>query len=213
MTPRSPTGSPSSSATRRQTTALSAARLTEPLRYGENPHQKAAFYRTPERALRRRDRAAGAGQAALLQQYQRYRRGLRTASPNSIRRGPPPCAIIKHANPCGVAEGDSLVGRLSQGAALRSGLGLRRHRRPQPHARRRSRARTSPRFSPRSSSRRTPTKRPSPSSAPRKTCGFCSTGGLPDPRAAGLTAQPGRRRPSGAIARQRRRRRHGSASR
>ena len=52
-------------------------KLAEALRYGENPHQSAAFYRTPRAALRRRDRAAGAGQAALLQQHQRHRRGLR----------------------------------------------------------------------------------------------------------------------------------------
>ena len=51
-------------------------RLIEALRYGENPHQAAAFYRTPDRALRRRHRAPGPGQAALLQQYQRHRRGL-----------------------------------------------------------------------------------------------------------------------------------------
>ena len=48
-------------------------------------------------------------------------------------------AIIKHANPCGVAIGDDAEGCLREGAALRSGLGLRRHRRRQPHARRRSR--------------------------------------------------------------------------
>ena len=51
-------------------------RLAEALRYGENPHQSAAFYRTPRCAHRRRHRAAGAGQAALLQQHQRHRRGL-----------------------------------------------------------------------------------------------------------------------------------------
>ena len=51
-------------------------RLIEQLRYGENPHQSAAFYRTPGCALRRRHGAPGAGQAAFLQQHQRYRRGL-----------------------------------------------------------------------------------------------------------------------------------------
>ena len=51
--------------------------LAEALRYGENPHQSAAFYRSPDVALRRRHRAPGAGQAALLQQHQRHRRGLR----------------------------------------------------------------------------------------------------------------------------------------
>ena len=54
-----------------------AGRLIEALRYGENPHQSAAFYRTPADALRGRDRAAAAGQAALLQQHQRHRCGLR----------------------------------------------------------------------------------------------------------------------------------------
>ena len=71
------------------------------------------------------------------------------ASPSSIPSAPPPCVIIKHANPCGVAEGASLARGLSQGAGLRSDLGLRRHRRAQPHARRRGRARPSPRSSPR----------------------------------------------------------------
>ena len=52
-------------------------KLAEALRYGENPHQSAAFYRTPRAALRRRHRAAAAGQGALLQQHQRHRRGLR----------------------------------------------------------------------------------------------------------------------------------------
>ena len=50
-------------------------------------------------------------------------------------------AIIKHANPCGVAEGDQHPRCLQQGAALRSGLGVRRHRRAQPDARRRGGAR------------------------------------------------------------------------
>ena len=45
-------------------------------------------------------------------------------------------AIIKHANPCGVAVGASLARSLREGAGLRSGLGLRRHRRAQPRARR-----------------------------------------------------------------------------
>ena len=59
-------------------------------------------------ALRRRDRAAGAGQGALLQQHQRHRRGLRMR--RRVRReARPACVIVKHANPCGVAEGASLV--------------------------------------------------------------------------------------------------------
>ena len=50
--------------------------IAEVMRYGENPHQSAAFYRTPEQPPRRRHGPAGAGQAALLQQHQRHRRGL-----------------------------------------------------------------------------------------------------------------------------------------
>ena len=58
------------------------------------------------------------------------------------------CAIVKHANPCGVAEGASLLDAYEQGAGLRSDLGLRRHRRAQPQARRRGGAAPSPRSSP-----------------------------------------------------------------
>ena len=42
------------------------------LRYGENPHQRAALYLTGRDAARRGDGAAGPGQGALLQQHQRH---------------------------------------------------------------------------------------------------------------------------------------------
>ena len=137
------------------------------LRYGENPHQSAAFYRTPEPRRGVATRTADAGQAVLLQQHQRYRRRLRMC--RRIRSGADRRLRHRQAR-------QSLRRRrrreprgcLSQSAGVRSGLGVRRHRRAQSHARRRCRARRSPRFLPRSSSRRTrPTKR-SPSSAPRK---------------------------------------------
>ena len=38
----------------------------------------------------------------------------------------PAAAIIKHTNPCGCAEQDTLAESLSQGVRMRSGLGLRR---------------------------------------------------------------------------------------
>ena len=99
-------------------------------------------------ALRRRHRAAAAGQGALLQQHQRHRRGLRMRRRVRSERAAA-CVIVKHANPCGVAEGASLRRGLPQGARLRSDLGLRRHRRAQP-------------------ARSTPTPRaPSPRSSPR----------------------------------------------
>ncbi len=43
--------------------------------------------------------------------------------------------IVKHANPCGVGEAQSLARGLREGAALRPGLRLRRHRRVEPPAR------------------------------------------------------------------------------
>src|SRR5881392_815684 len=83
-------------------------KLAEALRYGENPHQSAAFYRTP-------DPRPGVSTARQVQGKQlSYNNindtdaayecvaefdGKRTAA----------CAIIKHANPCGVAEGASLL--------------------------------------------------------------------------------------------------------
>ncbi len=51
-------------------------RLIQALRYGENPHQTAAFYRTPDTAPWRLHRAAVAGQGTVLQQHQRHRCGL-----------------------------------------------------------------------------------------------------------------------------------------
>jgi len=78
------------------------------LRYGENPHQKAAFYShggpvTP-----------GIGQARQVQgkelSYNNYNdadAALELVS--EFRDGPPTAVIVKHANPCGVASGESLA--------------------------------------------------------------------------------------------------------
>ena len=51
------------------------------------------------------------------------------ASASSMPARTAACVIVKHANPCGVAEGADLARRLPQGARLRLDLGLRRHRR------------------------------------------------------------------------------------
>jgi phosphoribosylaminoimidazolecarboxamide formyltransferase/IMP cyclohydrolase len=51
-------------------------KLAQTLRYGENPHQNAAFYRAPEQRFGVATARPGAGQGALLQQHQRHRRGL-----------------------------------------------------------------------------------------------------------------------------------------
>jgi phosphoribosylaminoimidazolecarboxamide formyltransferase / IMP cyclohydrolase len=82
-------------------------RLAEALRYGENPHQTAAFYRTAERRF-------GVATARQLQGKQLSYNNINdtdaayecVAEFDPTRT--PACVIVKHANPCGVAEGESL---------------------------------------------------------------------------------------------------------
>src|SRR5438270_10860051 len=82
--------------------------LIEPLRYGANPHQAAAFYRTSEQR-------PGVATARQIQG--------KTLSYNNINdtdaayecvaefdpQRTAACVIVKHANPCGVAEGATLI--------------------------------------------------------------------------------------------------------
>ncbi len=83
-------------------------RLIEALRYGENPHQAAAFYRTSERRF-------GVASARQVQGKQLSYNNINdtdaayecVAEFDPARA--PACAIIKHANPCGVAEGETLI--------------------------------------------------------------------------------------------------------
>jgi len=83
-------------------------KLAEALRYGENPHQNAAFYRTPEQRF-------GVATARQVQGKQLSYNNLNdtdaayecVAEFDQART--PACVIVKHANPCGVAEGASLV--------------------------------------------------------------------------------------------------------
>jgi phosphoribosylaminoimidazolecarboxamide formyltransferase / IMP cyclohydrolase len=83
-------------------------RLIEKLRYGENPHQAAAFYRTP-------DARFGVATARQAQGKQLSYNNINDtdAAYECVAEFDPArtaaCAIIKHANPCGVAEGETLV--------------------------------------------------------------------------------------------------------
>jgi phosphoribosylaminoimidazolecarboxamide formyltransferase / IMP cyclohydrolase len=83
-------------------------RLIEELRYGENPHQTAAFYSTPEARF-------GVATARQAQGKQLSYNNINDtdAAYECVAEFDPArtaaCAIIKHANPCGVAEGESLV--------------------------------------------------------------------------------------------------------
>jgi phosphoribosylaminoimidazolecarboxamide formyltransferase / IMP cyclohydrolase len=81
--------------------------LQEALRYGENPHQKAAFYTTPEQR-------PGIATARQVQGKQLSFNNLNDtdAAFELVAEFDPArtaaIAIIKHANPCGVAEGATL---------------------------------------------------------------------------------------------------------
>jgi phosphoribosylaminoimidazolecarboxamide formyltransferase/IMP cyclohydrolase len=83
-------------------------RLAEALRYGENPHQKAAFYVLPERR-------PGVASARQVQGKQLSYNNINDtdAAYECIgefdSRRTAACVIVKHANPCGVAEGADLV--------------------------------------------------------------------------------------------------------
>ena len=96
-------------------------RLIQPLRYGENPHQTAAFYRTP-------DRRPGVATARQLQGRELSYNNINDTDaayeciaefdPNRT----PACVIVKHANPCGVAESSDLVGAYRKALACDSTL-------------------------------------------------------------------------------------------
>ena len=83
-------------------------RLIQALRYGENPHQSAAFYRTPEvRPGVARSRQAQGKQLSYNNINDTDAAYECVAEFDPARTAA--CAIIKHANPCGVAEAASLV--------------------------------------------------------------------------------------------------------
>ena len=94
-------------------------RLIQPLRYGENPHQKAAFYRTP-------DSRPGVASARQVQGKELSYNNINDtdaayeclAEFDAARTAA--CVIVKHANPCGVAEGIDLVGAYRKALACDS---------------------------------------------------------------------------------------------
>ncbi|GLK54800.1 phosphoribosylaminoimidazolecarboxamide formyltransferase/IMP cyclohydrolase [Methylopila capsulata] len=81
--------------------------LAQGLRYGENPHQQAAFYRTAESR-------PGVATAVQLQGKELSYNNLNDTDAAYELAGEfdpartAACVIVKHANPCGVAEGASL---------------------------------------------------------------------------------------------------------
>jgi len=76
------------------------------LRYGENPHQRAALYRDPAMP------GNGIGNAQMLQGKELSYNNIADADTaiECVRTfAAPACVIVKHANPCGAAEADGLL--------------------------------------------------------------------------------------------------------
>ena len=98
------------------------------LRYGENPHQQAAYYR---------DLYPAPGSLVSAEQLQGKELSYNNIADadaawecvKSFEQNA--CVIVKHANPCGVAVGAGRAAGLCQGLPDRSDLGLRRHHRVQ----------------------------------------------------------------------------------
>jgi phosphoribosylaminoimidazolecarboxamide formyltransferase/IMP cyclohydrolase len=87
---------------------VGASRVGAPLRYGENPHQRAAFYRPLGPAL-------GTGGLGALRQLHgpelSYNNLLDLAAALGllIEFTEPVAVVVKHTNPCGAAAGSDLV--------------------------------------------------------------------------------------------------------
>ena len=86
-----------------QSLSLGGEKLQE-MRYGENPHQRAALYREP---------AAPVGSLASYRQLQGKELSFNNAADADAAWrcvnafGEPTCVIVKHANPCGVASAEA----------------------------------------------------------------------------------------------------------
>jgi phosphoribosylaminoimidazolecarboxamide formyltransferase / IMP cyclohydrolase len=91
-----------------KTLPITLQRAGDVLRYGENPHQAAAFYAAAGPAAR------GIGQARQVQGKELSYNNLNDADAAlqlvaEFRDAEPTCVIVKHANPCGVATASSLA--------------------------------------------------------------------------------------------------------
>ena len=104
--------------------------LRQTLRYGENPHQDAAFYTTGTRFG-----VATAKQAQGKELSYNNLNDTDAAFECVAEFEAPTVVIVKHANPCGVASAETLSEAWDLALRCDSGLGVRRHHRRQPHAR------------------------------------------------------------------------------
>ena len=88
---------------------LDGLEFKQSLRYGENPHQKAAWYAFPDEGL---------SAASQLQGKELSYNNLidLDAAISTVQEfaGQPGCVVIKHTNPCGAAIGDSQYDALTR---------------------------------------------------------------------------------------------------
>lgn len=82
-------------------------RLAEPMRYGENPHQSAAFYHTAEIRPGVATARQLQGKQLSFNNINDTNAAFECVSEFDAQRSAA-VVIVKHANPCGVAEGTSL---------------------------------------------------------------------------------------------------------
>ncbi len=162
-------------------------KLAEALRYGENPHQSAAFYRAPEQRYGVATARQVQGKQLSYNNINDTDAAYECVAEFSPARGPA-CVIVKHANPAASPKARAW----SRPTARRSpAIRLRRSAaswRSTARSMRRPRA-PSPTSSPRSSSRRMRPRRQSQSSARRRTCACCSPAACPIRRRNGLTVK------------------------
>jgi phosphoribosylaminoimidazolecarboxamide formyltransferase/IMP cyclohydrolase len=84
-----------------------AGTLVQTMRYGENPHQKAAFYRFEQPRTGVATATQLQGKALSYNNINDTDAAFELIAEFDPKAGPA-CAIIKHANPCGLAVGKSL---------------------------------------------------------------------------------------------------------
>ncbi|MCC5974177.1 MAG: bifunctional phosphoribosylaminoimidazolecarboxamide formyltransferase/IMP cyclohydrolase [Rubellimicrobium sp.] len=85
-----------------------AGTLSQALRYGENPHQTAAFYRDDTGSPGLAGAEQLQGKALSYNNINDTDAALALAAEFPAALGPA-CVIVKHANPCGVARGPTLA--------------------------------------------------------------------------------------------------------
>ncbi len=83
-------------------------KLLQPLRYGENPHQSAAFYKSAGERFGVATARQLQGKELSYNNINDTDAAYECVAEFDPKRGPA-CVIVKHANPCGVAEGKSLL--------------------------------------------------------------------------------------------------------